>query len=80
MWKKILKTTDDNININKKKNQPSQDKTFNIYAILCSPVFFMALVMLLRMELIFPRSTLARFKGAGLTVVMGVVTVDKAAV
>lgn len=40
-----------------------------------TPVFFMALVMLFKIELIFPRSTLARFKGAGPTPV-GVVTLD----
>lgn len=37
----------------------------------------MAFVMLFRMELIFPRSTLARFKGAGLRVLVGVVAVDE---
>lgn len=37
----------------------------------------MALVMLFNIELIFPRSTLARFKGAGLRVVVGEVTADE---
>lgn len=46
----------------------------------CLPVFFMALEMLFKMELIFPRSTLARFKGAELIVLVGVVTVDEGAV